>query len=225
MNYVNRYYDKDRTLKGIQEGRHRQLVGGLWDQIGGLQLDALKSLGLQPSHTVLDIGCGSLRLGARLVDFLEPSNYFGTDLSSELMDAGYAVELSDEARRKLPRQQLIQHDISNPIPFRRSFDYIVAFSLFTHLPISVFESALSSIAKVMEERSVFLSSFFISGDDFPPQMNQLDGVVSYADRDPFHYPHSNFRRLSARINLRVQEIEGLFHSRGQRLFAFFQNNP
>jgi len=32
----------------IEQGKHRELVGGLWDEVGRLQLDFLVREGLQP---------------------------------------------------------------------------------------------------------------------------------------------------------------------------------
>jgi hypothetical protein len=82
------YYDQQTIKAAIERGAHRDVIGGMWDEIGSLQMDFLKANGLMPEHKLLDIGCGSLRLGVRAAEFLEPGNYWGTDLSSALLDAG-----------------------------------------------------------------------------------------------------------------------------------------
>ena len=105
---INNYYDLESIRERTGRGEHRELVGGLWDEIGHLSFDFLVDRGLKPENHFLDIGCGCLRVGVHLVEFLEPQHYFGLDLSQNLLDAGYEVEL--EARglqRKLPRRNLL----------------------------------------------------------------------------------------------------------------------
>jgi hypothetical protein len=55
---LSRYYDKTAIEAEVAAGRHRESVGGLWDEIGELQADFLMSRGLRPHHRLLDIGCG-----------------------------------------------------------------------------------------------------------------------------------------------------------------------
>lgn len=50
---------------GVWMVGHRNYVGGLWDEIGLLQFEFLKSRGLKPHHVLVDIACGSLRAGVR----------------------------------------------------------------------------------------------------------------------------------------------------------------
>ena len=59
----NSYEHLENIAKSVEDGKHRDVVGGLWEEIGCLQLSVLKRIGLQKSHTLLDIGCGSLRGG------------------------------------------------------------------------------------------------------------------------------------------------------------------
>lgn len=50
------FYDR-----ALAEGRHRDIVGGRWEETGEAQMRLLLEAGLQPGHRVLDIGrvpCG-----------------------------------------------------------------------------------------------------------------------------------------------------------------------
>jgi hypothetical protein len=51
-------------------------------------LDILLTHGLKPSDTVVDYGCGSFRLGAALIDHLEPGKYWGLDVIQEFLTLG-----------------------------------------------------------------------------------------------------------------------------------------
>jgi SAM-dependent methyltransferase len=56
---------------------------GYWDRLQQYQFDFLKRMGLEPHHTLLDIGCGPLQGGLPLIDYLEPGRYCGIDHSRE----------------------------------------------------------------------------------------------------------------------------------------------
>ena len=46
------------------------IVGGPSEAIGILEFSTLRTLGLQPEHNVIDVGCGSGRLAVKLAPFL-----------------------------------------------------------------------------------------------------------------------------------------------------------
>jgi len=63
---------------------HREYVGGMWEEIGTLQFNFLLSRGLKPESYLLDIGCGSLRLGVKAIPYLERSHYLGIEKHARL---------------------------------------------------------------------------------------------------------------------------------------------
>ena len=56
-----------------------------WLKLGQLQFDYLVSHGLQPGDRMLEIGCGNLRAGRLFIDYLNPGNYYGIDISPEIL--------------------------------------------------------------------------------------------------------------------------------------------
>ena len=68
-------------------------VGGRWAEEGAWVFDFLRRQGLQPSHYVLDVGCGSLSAASRLLPYMEPYHYWGYEKSIELYIAGAQIEL------------------------------------------------------------------------------------------------------------------------------------
>ncbi|MEZ5887606.1 MAG: class I SAM-dependent methyltransferase [Paracoccaceae bacterium] len=171
----------------LARGRHRDIVGGRWDETGRLQLAILRREGLEPRHRLLDIGCGSLRLGSRAVPFLDPGHYWGTDLSGALMQRGHELEL--EAKDRLPPQQLIE-DGGFAFPgVPGTIDYAIAFAVFTHLPDAMLALGLSRIRAAFPALNRLLFTIFLApetGADGPHR--QPDGVVTHPDRAPWHLP-------------------------------------
>jgi len=102
------YFDHEQIGKAVKRGQHREIVGGLWHEIGRLQYQFLIDQGLQPSHTLLDVGCGSLRGGVYLIRYLEAGNDIGVDINQSLLDAGFDIELKQSGLQyKIPRDHLL----------------------------------------------------------------------------------------------------------------------
>lgn len=170
----------------LARGRHRDIVGGRWGETGRIQMAILREAGLQPHHRLLDIGCGSLRLGHLAVPVLDPGHYWGTDASLALMQRGYEVELTDKTR--LPPAQLIEDsDFALPgVP--ADIDYAIAFGVFTHLPAPALSACLRSLRRRCATLTAFLFTVFAAPDDPRHPQRQRDGVVTHPDRPPYHRP-------------------------------------
>jgi ubiquinone/menaquinone biosynthesis C-methylase UbiE len=100
-------------------------VGGDYELVGKSEADLLCRLGLQDCHSVIDLGCGSGRLATELGRRMPRLTYLGTDIVQSMLD--YAAS-------KCPRhfRFVLHRELSIPAA-DRSADFIVAFSLFTHL--------------------------------------------------------------------------------------------
>lgn len=176
------FYDR-----ALAKGRHRDIVGGRWDETGRAQMAALMAAGMLPHHRLLDIGAGSLRLGCKAVAYLDPGHYWATDASRALMLRGHECELSDPSR--LPVTQLIEDaDFAFPGLHHISFDYAIAFGVFTHLPFDDLHRALMSVGQNLGQRPQVLFTVFLApeGHGLAP-LRQPDGVVTHRDRPPYHF--------------------------------------
>jgi len=91
----NTYMDLELTQRLVADGEHRSFIGGMWNEIGTLQFEYLKSKGLKPAHKLLDVGCGSLRGGVHFVSYLNSHNYYGFDLNASLIEAGINIEIAN----------------------------------------------------------------------------------------------------------------------------------
>lgn len=173
----------------LARGRHRDIVGGRWDETGRLQMALLRDEGLLPHHRLLDIGAGALRLGCKAVPYLAPGHYWGTDASGALMQRGHQIELADPAR--LPIAHLIEDaDFAFPgIP--DTIDHAIAWGVFTHLPQGQLATAMLSLRARLPRLRKFLFTLFHAPEDLDAdaaqgQVAQPDGVVTHPDRPPYH---------------------------------------
>jgi SAM-dependent methyltransferase len=217
------YHDPEAIGAAVAEGRHRDIVGGAWDEIGALQASILKVHGLRPAHRLLDIGCGSLRGGIHFVQYLEPGNYWGTDLNLSLIEAGYEREiLAKNLGHRLPRSNLRQGGNFDFTQFGPAFDYLLAFSVFTHLPFNAIRVCLERTLDVTKPGARFLATMFEIPASEPSWKDQpqQDGITTHGASDPYHYRPEDLFYAAAGLPWAVTHVGEFGHPRGQRLVIF-----
>lgn len=203
---------------------HRKAVGGAWDTIGPAQLDFMKSRGMEPDDHLLDVGCGSLRGGVHLIRFLSPERYHGVDADQALLGAG---------RRELEKAGLAS---KNPVltqmedfgfhRLEREFDWALAHSLFTHLNMNAIYRCLSNVRRVLRPSGKFFATYFevdLDSEGFAPvQQTTHNGspIMTYFDRDPYHYPWELLRDLGQAAGFKVKRVGEWGHPRNQFMMAF-----
>jgi SAM-dependent methyltransferase len=216
-------YAKPLTDEEIASGRHRRRAGKLWETMGRLQLDFMVERGLQPSSRLLDVGCGPLRAGIHFVEYLEAGNYFGIDVNESLLDAGYDVELGEELRAKLPRENLRATDRFD-CDFGVEFDFAIAQSVFTHLPLNDIRLCLVRVGRAMRPGGRFYASFFEGPAEFP-----LDGVLDgenpkkrdkFTERHPYWYWPSDLEWAGGFGPWQFRYIGNWNHPRNQKMVEF-----
>ncbi len=224
MSRVNRYYDLSRTETMVAEGQHRALIGGMWDEIGRLQFDYLKKDGLTPGMRLLDIGCGCLRGGVHFVEFLEAGNYFGIDLSEDLLKAGYDIELAGAGlQHKLPRDQLRVSEEFDVSGFGVQFDAALALSVLTHLTLNHVKLCLNRLAGSMRPGARFYATVFHCPDSHDwsrPLLHEPGQIVSHPHRDPYHYTHADLAYCCRSLPWRLDRLELWDHPRHQSMAVF-----
>jgi SAM-dependent methyltransferase len=196
--YIPDYSGHRFSEADVEKGAHRAFVcgrGGRWDEDGRAQLSFLQQHGLQPGHTVIDVGCGALRAGRHLVDFLEPAHYFGIDANQSVIQAGYDHELTDEQRGRLPIGNLRANDRFNA-DFGTRFDMGIAQSVFTHVSLNHMRLCLHRLAGVMRPGAVFFASFVEQSEAKPIDhtfQRGPGGRTYFYEKNVFWYHRSDLR--------------------------------
>jgi cyclopropane fatty-acyl-phospholipid synthase-like methyltransferase len=203
--------------------KHRSVVGGLWDELGSFQLKMLTSEGLQASHTLLDIGCGSLRGGLHVIPYLTNGIYIGLDTNQSLLDAG-KMELENSGFIQYDNYQL--YAVSNfRLPAEcscKDFDFILAFSLFTHLPEEQLKLCFEGVAEYLSKTGKFVATFFLADKTKVSRAKNHDRgtIITYPDRDPFHYSIESIQAIADRARLTLRIGSEYHHPRGQTVIVF-----
>lgn len=141
-----------------------------WDIHGKAQLDFLIARGLKPESKLLDFGCGTGRLAAKAVPYLNKGHYMGVDISETAI-----AHCADT----IPVENWMQfiHSPSGHIPQPGfwNFDFVFSHSVVTHLPPEFVELIFTDLA--LMQFGVYYFTFKAS------QTNQRSGLkqFQYAD--------------------------------------------
>ncbi len=201
---------------------HRRKVGGYWEEMGQLQFDFLVAQGLEPNHQFLDVGCGSLRGGVHFIRYLEPGHYIGVDANPDIIRAGREIELP-KAGLTDRRPQLVEMANFDFASLERTFDFALAQSVFTHLPLNSIIRCLMSIEPVLAPDGKFFATFFENpqGKQNLESLHQPRGdVITHFDRDLYHYDFATFEWICEGTSLLPEYIGEWEHPRSQRMLVF-----
>jgi len=126
---------------------------------GGLNFfTAAIDAGLRPHHVCVDYGCGSLRVGQHLLDYLDPGNYWGLDIIDDFFEAGKTLLPKSQLECKAPRLRVISPTSLDEAK-AASPQFVVSFSVMRHVPPSELATYLGSIISLMDRETKVLISF------------------------------------------------------------------
>lgn len=212
-------YGTQLTAEEIAAGKHRQFVGGMWDEIGQLQFEFLKSQGLLPQHRLADVGCGALRGGIHFVRYLDNSNYYGIDLNASLIEAAHkelqVAGLADKNANLFVTDKF-------ELPWEEQFDFALAVSVFTHLYANQIAICLKRVQQRLAPKGKFYATFFQAPG--PVHLDQIchqpGGFITHYNRDPFHYSFAEMEALAKFTGLSATLIGDWKHPRHQQMLCF-----
>ncbi|WP_226375451.1 class I SAM-dependent methyltransferase [Effusibacillus dendaii] len=164
------------------EKHYRAFVGPpeKYDIVSAMQFNLLTFLGLREHHRLLDIGCGSLRVGRLLLPYLLPGNYFGIEPEEWLVKEGIKQLGDDLIELKLP-SFLYRTDFPAS-EFGVVFDYAIAQSIFSHASQQQISQCLDQVKKCLAPHGI-LAATFISGDtDYDGTEWVYPGCVDYTEK-------------------------------------------
>ena len=135
-----------------------------YDLISAMVFNLLTCIGLRQHHRVLDIGCGSLRVGRLLIPYLNPEGYIGIEPNQWLVDDSIQNETGNDLLRiKKPvfsfKDSL--EDFDKPL----ALDFAFAQSIFSHCGTDLIEQWLAQVSFHLKDNGVFLATFLTDEED------------------------------------------------------------
>ena len=140
----------------VESGWHRVVPGGFWPEAGEWAFQLLRREGLQPSDSVLDVGCGGLSTGRHLLQFLDAGRYWGFDLNQALILAGVDDRIAASRRGSRSRFLSLQSEFDlsrTPASFR----FAISEGFFSRLPLNRIARCIAAVVKRLGSRWTFFT--------------------------------------------------------------------
>lgn len=192
---------------------HRGYVGPKrsFDLIAAMTFNLLTKEGLREFHSVLDIGCGCLRVGRLLIQYLNKGNYVGIEPNQWLVDAAFKYEMGADIILIKEPEIIISDRFEED--YNKKFDYIFAQSIFSHAGLDLVEEWLEQIASRLKENGRFLFTFF-KGKEI-----NIKGWI-YPDR--VNHNFGDLIKIAEKFNLKFKEINH-YHPHDQHWVRAIRN--
>jgi Methyltransferase domain len=185
---------------------HRDYVGGRWDVIGAVQFRFMVDRGLEPHQVLLDIGCGSLRGGARFIPYLDRANYLGLDPKRELIDAGIKHELGEKLC-DLKQPEFVTSEAFEFWRFSKQPDFALAQAVFSHLA----EGQIVLCLKNLRAQSKLSTKFYATYIE-AAQSRKI--IFDYHPYIAFNHTRAQMVDFGAQANWNCHYIGNWGHPRG-----------
>ena len=220
--------DRENLGLGLKPGdeHYRAYVGPPedYDLIAAMTFNLLTTLGLRQHHSLLDVGCGSLRSGRLLIPYLNRGKYFGIEPNEWLVEEGINREIG-KSLVEIKRPVFSFSDSPEAIERAKIvFDFAVAQSIFSHCGLDLIKGWLSAISRSLAQDGALVATFLV-GEEDSAQMGWI-------------YPHCvNYRpatleSAAADVNLRFEIVDWKHPRQTWALFAapkfdssWFKNTP
>ena len=213
---------------GLKPGdpQYRAYVGPPedYDLIAAMAFNLLTTLGLRQYHSLLDIGCGSLRIARLVIPYLNRGKYFGVEPNEWLVNEGIRRELG-ETLVQIKRPTFFFSDSPDIISQAKlAFDFALAQSIFSHCGLDLIEGWLSVISRSLAANGALVATFLIGDED----STQTGWIYPQC----VNYRPATLERAAKDVNLRFQILDWKHPRQTWALFAapgydstWFENRP
>ena len=197
-----RMLDQYRQLRNsLQPSAHRGYVGGMWDEIGKVQIDFMVGQGLKPDDVFVDVACGSLRAGCHFISYLDPDNYLGIDHHRWLIKAELKHELPKPVRRE-KRPEFVISKAFEFGKFTKRPKLGLAQSLFSHLTPDDIHLCLTNLRDAMQTGGHFYATFVPNG----VMLGRRENPAESADDLTFEYEAEDIPQSGREIGWRARKL-------------------
>jgi SAM-dependent methyltransferase len=164
-------------------------------EFGQMQFSYLVEHGLARTHRLLEIGCGNLRAGRFFMDYLDAGNYYGIDISPDVLLSAQRVIVANGLQDKVPRL-IYTNDLKFEFLPAGYFNVIHANSVFTHCPIEIIEECFAHVARIMAPGGFFDFTFYRTED-----------AEYQVHREDFYYRTETLIALAGRYGLTARLLD------------------
>jgi SAM-dependent methyltransferase len=182
-----------------------------YDLIAAMTFNLLTTLGLRQYHSLLDVGCGSLRIGRLLIPYLNRGKYFGVEPNEWLVREGIRRELGETLLQIKCPTFFFSNSPDTIAQANISFDFALAQSIFSHCGLDLIKNWLSAISRSLAHNGVLIATFLIGDEDSPKK--------GWIYPDCVNYRPATLEWAAADVDLRFEILDWKHPRQTWALFA------
>jgi len=158
-----------------EQYRLDQMIGpiGHWQEMQEYQIGLLKRNGLEPAHSLLDIGCGPLSGGLALIPYLDAGNYYGIDLRQSAIEEAEKQVRKAHLEAKLPVLAVSATFGADELDGAR-FDYVWMSQTSYHLDSGLMDECVRLVASQLKQGGRFYADFICNPALVSPEKNWFE---------------------------------------------------
>lgn len=182
-----------------------------FDLIAAMTFNLLTTLGLRQQHSLLDVGCGSLRIGRLLIPYLNKGKYFGIEPNEWLVQEGIKREIGETLVQIKDPTFLFSDSLATLSRPNVSFDFALAQSIFSHCGLELIAQWLANISKSLAETGALVATFLPGEQD--------SSRTGWIYPDCVSFQPATLKKLSVQANLRFEMLNWKHPRQQWALFA------
>ena len=188
-----------------KEQRH-SLVGqaDIWEVQGKFQIDFLKQMGLKVTDKLLDIGCGTMRGGRYIVEYLDTEHYVGLEVREKILEEGHKELEEENLTNKNPNLIYFKDFSDKDINILVDFDIIWSFATLIYMEGNILKKCFKVVSESLKQDGVFYANVNITDEAFQR---------SWAGFPLMFKPLEYYEKVAGAFGLVVENI-GTIHSFG-----------
>lgn len=194
-----------------------------YDLVAAMTFGLVTTLGLRQQHKLVDIGCGSLRVGRLLIPYLNAGNYIGIEPNEWLVKEGISREVGRDLIR-IKKPQFYFSDSPKVLINHSGIDFAVAQSIFSHCGLDLIRGWLAGVAGALAPTGALIATFL------PDQVDSSEKGWRYPEC--VRYTPQTLQTIASELGLKFEILDWRHPHQTWALFAnshfdssWFKNQP
>lgn len=173
----------------------------------------LKSFHMKESSKVLDVGCGLLRNGRLLFEYLQPGNYFGIEPNATNLRIGLEFYVGPSKASLAKPRFSMNPNFDFSVFGDQKYDFVFARSIWSHCSLAQIKTSMLSFKRFAHKSSVFLTSYCPAHED--AKYIEYSGTTwvgnSHNDTKPgsTRFFFGTLRKQAVDVGLYIREISSI----------------
>ena len=167
-----KWYKKTKEQKD-----YKSYVGPkhMYDIMGDLQTKLLINIGLKNNHSVLDVGCGSLRAGIQIIPIAK--SYTGVEPETWALKEGFKKCVDVHGIRIIKHKKPQFHKTIDNV--KGKYDYIMLHSIFSHAPVKLIKEYLDKLKDYLKVNGKIIFTYVPGKQNYKGNEFVYPGLVTY----------------------------------------------